>query len=147
MFTHEFGHAINLSHSQVNGPMVYSSLIEAPYYPGMPRCVAPVHRFDYSATAGANRANPAMLETMYPFLNHKTAAGIEQSTVDMPDDIAGISNLYPTASYKATRGSISGVLRLKDGKPRVQRHQRHRPQRRQPAVRRRVEHDRQRDAG
>ena len=88
----------------------------APYYPGVKGCVAPVHRWDYNpTTAGANRANPAMLETMFPFLNHKAVAGIEQSTVDMPDDIAGISNLYPTASYKATRGSISGVLRLKDG--------------------------------
>ena len=116
VFTHEFGHAINLSHSQVNGPMVLSSLIEAPYYPGVKGCVAPVHRWDYSATAGANRANPATLETMYPFLNHAKTVGIDQSTVDMPDDIAGISNLYPTASYKATRGSISGVLRLKDGR-------------------------------
>ena len=117
VFTHEFGHAINLSHTQVNGPMVYNSLTNPPYYPGVAGCVAPVHRWDYNPTTpGVNRANPAMLETMFPFLNHKAAAGIEQSTVDMPDDIAGISNLYPTAAYKATRGSISGVLRLKDGK-------------------------------
>jgi hypothetical protein len=31
VFTHEFGHAINLSHSQVNGPLVYQSYTFQPY--------------------------------------------------------------------------------------------------------------------
>lgn len=118
VFTHEFGHALNLSHSQVNGPMVYQSLIHAPYYPGVPGCVAPVHRSDYPASfPNVNRANPATLETMFPFINSNNGlAGKEQATIDHPDDRAGISNLYPTAQYASSRGSISGVLRLKDGR-------------------------------
>ena len=45
VFTHEFGHAINLSHSQVNGPLVYSSYPFDGYrrYPGVPGCVDPVY--------------------------------------------------------------------------------------------------------
>jgi len=116
VFTHEFGHAINLSHSQVNGPMVYSSFTFSPYYPGVPGCgLDPVHRWDYPPSV-PNRADPAWIETMYPFINSIALAGQEQSTVDHADDQAAISNLYPTADYMATRGSISGTLRLKDGK-------------------------------
>ena len=59
VFTHEFGHAINLSHSQVNGPMVYQSYTYAPYQPGVKGCVAPVHRYDYPDGFGATPANPA----------------------------------------------------------------------------------------
>lgn len=117
VFTHEFGHAINLSHTQVNGPMVYQSVDYAPQYPGVKGCVAPVHRYDYPADyPGVNRADPKMIETMFPSIDHTGVAGEEQSTVDTADDIAAISNLYPTAAYEATRGSISGVLRLKDGR-------------------------------
>ena len=116
VFTHEFGHAINLSHSQVNGPMVYSSYTFRPYYPGVPGCVAPVHSWDHWDDVGVNRADPAVIETMYPFINSLAVVGQEQSTITHPDDIAGISNLYPTASYRATTGSITGVLRLKDGR-------------------------------
>ena len=116
VFTHEFGHAINLSHSQVNGPMVYSSYTFRPYYPGVPGCVAPVHAWDHWDDVGVNRADPAVIETMYPFINSLAVVGQEQSTITHPDDIAGISNLYPTASYRATTGSITGVLRLKDGR-------------------------------
>ena len=116
VFTHEFGHAINLSHSQVNGQMVYNSFTIAPYYPGVPGCgVDPVHRWDYPPFV-PNRADPAWVETMYPFINSLAVAGQEQSTVDHPDDQAAISNIYPSPDYKATRGSISGTLRLKDGK-------------------------------
>lgn len=117
VFTHEFGHAINLSHSQVNGQMVYQSYTYAPRYPGVKGCpgVQPVYRYDYPATV-ANRADPRILGTMFPFIDSHNQGGFEQSTIDRPDDIAGISNLYPTADYKATRGSVTGVLRTKDGK-------------------------------
>ena len=116
VFSHEFGHAINLSHSQVNGPMVYNSYTYAPKYPGVPGCgVEPVYRWDYPPSV-AGRADPDWIETMYPFINSIAAAGASQSTVDHPDDQAAISNLYPTGDYLATTGSISGTLRLKDGK-------------------------------
>lgn len=115
VFTHEFGHAINLSHSQVNGPMVYQSYTYSPQYPGVKGCVAPLHRYDYPEGYGATPADPKIIETMFPFIDNGGQAGAEQSTVDQADDIAGISNLYPTAEYASSRGSISGVLHLKDG--------------------------------
>ena len=115
VFTHEFGHAINLSHSQVNGPMVYQSYTYAPYQPGIKGCVAPVHRYDYPDGLGATPADPSTLETMFPFIDNWGDAAAEQSTIDHADDMAAISNLYPTADYASSRGSISGVLRLKDG--------------------------------
>lgn len=118
VFTHEFGHAINLSHSQVNGPMAYQSYTYAPQYPGVPQCpgVDPLYRYDYPASYGVDSIDPAAIETMFPFIDPYGHGGVEQSSVDVSDDITGISNLYPTADYKATTGSISGVLRLKDGK-------------------------------
>jgi hypothetical protein len=117
VFTHEFGHAINLSHSQVNGPMVYSSypFDGARQYPGVAGCVDPVYAWDWYDDS-VNRADPAMIETMYPFINSLTAVGREQSTVTHPDDVAAVSNLYPTPAYLTGRGSINGVLRLKDGR-------------------------------
>jgi len=117
VFTHEFGHAINRSHSQVNGPLVYSSYPFDGYrrYPGVPGCVDPVYASDwYDDTV--NRADPAIIETMYPFIDTFGNIGKEQSTVTHPDDIAAVSNLYPTPGYLTGRGSISGVLRLKDGR-------------------------------
>lgn len=122
VFTHEFGHAINLSHSQVNGQMAYFS--HPGYYdlyPGVPGCVKPVHSWGDSDPT-ANRIDPKYIETMFPFINPTQLndqgrnSGIEQSTVDRPDDIAGISNLYPTADYARKTGSIAGTLYLKDGR-------------------------------
>ena len=102
VFTHEFGHAINLSHSQVNGNMVYRSFTFAPYYPGVPGCgLEPVHRWDYPPFV-PNRADPNHVETMYPFINSLAESGEAQSKVTLPDDIAAISNLYPSADYRAT---------------------------------------------
>ena len=117
VFTHEFGHAINLSHSQVNGPLVYSSypFDGARRYPGVPGCVAPVYAWNWYDDS-VNRADPAIIETMYPFINIYGDVAIEQSTITHPDDVAAISNIYPTAAYLTGRGSISGVLRLKDGR-------------------------------
>lgn len=117
VFTHEFGHALNLSHSQVNGQMAYFSFPGFPLFPGPPQCgLQPVHRYDLFPENGVNPADPAIIETMFPFIDSRGRGGVEQSTVDRPDDIAGISNLYPTAAYLSGRGSISGVLRLKDGR-------------------------------
>jgi hypothetical protein len=117
VFTHEFGHAVNLSHSQVNGPLVYSSypFDGARRYPGVPGCVAPLYAWNwYDDTV--NRADPAIIETMYPFIDNSGLVGQEQSTITHADDVAAISNLYPTPAYLAGRGSITGTLRLKDGR-------------------------------
>jgi hypothetical protein len=116
VFTHEFGHAVNLSHAQVNGQMVYASYTFQPQYPGVPGCVDPVHKWDHWDDIGVNRADPAIIETMFPFIDIFGAVAREQSTIDQPDDVAAISNLYPTPAYLSGRGSITGVLRLKDGR-------------------------------
>ncbi|MEO2268126.1 hypothetical protein V1358_12490 [Pseudoalteromonas sp. YIC-656] len=106
VFTHEFGHAINLSHTQVNGQLAYLSSAANKLYPGVPGCgVNPI--------AGGN---PAMIETMYPYIDHYSAGAVNQSTIEHPDDVAAISNLYPSAHYANSRGAITGVLRLKDGR-------------------------------
>ncbi len=113
VMTHEFGHALNLSHSQVNGPMAFFSFPGyRDLYPGVAGCVAALHKPGFSDTPMPF----AHVETMFPFIDPYSEVGREMSTVDMPDDIAAISNLYPTAAYKAGRGSISGTLRLKDGR-------------------------------
>lgn len=123
VFTHEFGHAINLSHSQVNGHMAYfSSPYEMEIAPGVPGCgVAPVFSWN-NWMDGVNKMDPKYIETMFPFINPDTVnaagknPGVEQSTIDRPDDIAGISDLYPSANYLKSRGSIAGTLFLKDGR-------------------------------
>ncbi|OYU25690.1 MAG: hypothetical protein CFE41_20055 [Burkholderiales bacterium PBB2] len=121
VFTHEFGHAINLSHSQVNGQLAFMSQpsYNRDLYPGVPGCVAPVHH--WLNGPAASHIDPKQVETMFPFIDPQNVAkgrsiGQEMSTVDRPDDIAGISNLYPTADYLARTGSIAGSLLLKDGK-------------------------------
>ncbi|HQR12389.1 MAG TPA: hypothetical protein PLW68_13775 [Casimicrobiaceae bacterium] len=123
VFTHEFGHAINMSHSQVNGQMGYFSSPGGgqDLYPGVPGCVKPVHSWRNPDPA-ANKLDPRYIETMFPFINPISVddkgrnAGYEQGTVDRADDIAAISDLYPTAAYAKTRGSIAGTLYLKDGR-------------------------------
>lgn len=121
VFTHEFGHAINLSHSQVNGQLAYISfpaMFGGPeLFPGVPGCgLDPVHVYDLPAwDPSIKPADPAIVETMFPFIDTRGQASIEQSTVELPDDLAAISDLYPSAEYASTRGSISGTLRLKDG--------------------------------
>ncbi|HEY7872302.1 MAG TPA: hypothetical protein VIC31_06230 [Rudaea sp.] len=115
VFTHEIGHAINLSHSQVNGPMAYQSYTFYPLYPGVPGCVSPLFSYnDYSADP-AQMIDPAAIETMFPFIDPYGKGGKEQSSVNVSDDITGISNLYPTAAYLANTGTIDGILHLKDG--------------------------------
>ena len=78
---------------------------------------------------------------MFPYIDPYGDRGRQMSTVEHPDDIAGISNLYPTAAYRAGTGTISGTLRLKDGHA-VRRHQHRRAQRRRPDQRRRLGDDR-----
>jgi hypothetical protein len=124
VFTHEFGHAINMSHSQTNGQLGYFSQNYPGYelYPGVKGCVAPVFSSRATDTTGGSRLEPKFIETMFPFIDPTSydptisSRGMEMSTVDRPDDIAAISDLYPTTAYSKTRGSIAGTLFLKDGR-------------------------------
>ena len=104
VFTHEFGHAINLSHAQTNGPVFY-----APSY--AKREAGPKNCGPFPA-----RSTFEEIETMFPFISvYQVGPGAAQSTVNLTEDKVAISNLYPTADYATSFGSISGVLRLKDG--------------------------------
>ncbi len=102
--THEFGHSINLAHSQTNGSVI--SFAEGP---GPGNC-SPL---PYSTTSFVSDT-----ETMFPFLNVGTtiaSSGAAMATVDRLDDRAALSDLYPGANWPAVAGSVSGKLRLNNG--------------------------------
>ena len=117
VFTHEFGHAINLSHSQTSGHLAQISAPWRPLYAGVPGCVEPTYsaNFEPWLPPGNQFAPASVTEVMFPFIDSFSAAGQLQGILDLPDDAAAISDLYPTPDYFASRGSITGVLRLKDG--------------------------------
>lgn len=109
VFTHEFGHALNMSHSQANGHLAYIARPTSPQYDGVPGCANTA-----MYTAATAEVIPH-IETMFPFIDVRSIAGKLQSTVNVRDDIVNISDLYPTADYKARYGSISGKLYTKEG--------------------------------
>lgn len=118
VMTHEFGHGINLSHSQANGHVTF---LGAPWYwiawaprsCNAPYDVAPIMDWVEYQEWIFNTAIPNT-ETMYPFIQ-PNETGAEMSTVDRPDDIAALSNIYPAAGWPASHGSISGEILLKNG--------------------------------
>ena len=118
VFTHELGHAINLSHSQTSGQLAQISAPWQPLYAGVPGCVAPTFSQDWElwSPPGSQFASAAVTEVMFPFIDAYSDAGRQQGLLEMPDDAAAVSDLYPSADYFATRGSIAGVLRLRDGR-------------------------------
>ncbi|QYJ77031.1 hypothetical protein [Shewanella sp. FJAT-52076] len=109
VFTHEFGHAINMSHSQANGQLTYMSAAYSPQYDGVPGCAG------VNTYTSASQIAPDTIETMFPFINVRGAQGANQHTVNIKDDIVNISDLYPTPDYKTSYGSISGTLYTKEG--------------------------------
>jgi len=104
IFTHEFGHAINLAHSQTNGAILQKNDAKGPL-----SCAAAL---PYSTAITLEDR-----ETMYPFLNVKpgTGNGLQMSTVNVSDDKTSVSNLYPAAGYPETHGSITGRILKSDG--------------------------------
>ncbi|GAB1048052.1 MAG: hypothetical protein WAqPseu_23020 [Shewanella algae] len=109
VFTHEFGHALNMSHSQANGHLSYMSASYSPQYDGVPGCAIT------NQYTSASQIAPDTIETMFPFINVLGVQGAEQSTVNVRDDIVNLSDLYPTAEYRSGYGSISGTLYTKEG--------------------------------
>ncbi|MGC8165202.1 hypothetical protein ACP3WT_26735, partial [Salmonella enterica] len=74
VMTHEFGYALNLSHSQVNGPMAFMSYPGgSEFYPGVPGCVAPRHIPGW----GGNDMPIAAVETMFPYIDPYSDLGRE----------------------------------------------------------------------
>jgi hypothetical protein len=119
VLTHEFGHGINLSHTQANGHITFWGspwywISWAPRSCGAPYDVSPIEDYDAYRAWIQGTMIPAT-ETMYPYIDPEYT-GQAMSTVDRPDDIAALSNLYPAAGWPATRGSIGGRILLKDGK-------------------------------
>jgi len=99
--THEFGHSINLAHSQTNGAIAFF---------GDGRGPTGCSPLPYSTAISLNH-----IETMYPYIQ-PSATGKAQSTVDMADDKSAISDLYPTEAYLNSKASISGRVLMPDGK-------------------------------
>jgi uncharacterized membrane protein len=103
--THEFGHSLNLAHTQANGAVQASWILDPPQPAG---CAAP-----YSGTAGVTQ-----VETMYPFSDTTPGGtGQYQGTVSHLDDIVAISDLYPAPGYPASKGTIQGTITDSSGNP------------------------------
>jgi uncharacterized membrane protein len=97
VFTHEFGHALNLGHSQANGATAQFSTEQ----PQARDCAAP-----WTGKPGVTQ-----VETMYPFINPTlTGTGPNMATVDRLDDIAALSNLYPAPGWPENFGTIRGTV-------------------------------------
>jgi len=113
--THEFGHAINLAHSQTNGFYARNKgepdwgLPDGPEQAGPDQCgrVVPV----YPAASD--------IETMYPLINPFSDSARynspQMAIVDNADDIAALSSIYPAAAYGAKTGTLQGRVVAKDG--------------------------------
>ena len=119
VMTHEFGHGINLSHSQTNGHITFLGspwywIAWAPMSCGAPYDVSVIEDWVEYQDWIFDTAIPNT-ETMYPYIR-PDATGVDMSTVDRPDDIVAVSNLYPATGWPASHGTISGEILLKDGK-------------------------------
>jgi len=100
--THEMGHGINLAHTQCNGAALFFGDDTGPA-----GCLPPYAGFPAVAE----------LETMYPFIDTTigTGSGVAQGTVDMLDDMASVSDIYPDAGWPLGFGTISGIIYLPNG--------------------------------
>jgi len=96
VFTHEFGHSINLAHTQTNGAAGFFGDGVGPDL-----CAVP---FNQPQTISD-------FETMYPFLDPSIGStGEYQRTVDHLDDIAALSDVYPTGGWPNNTGTITGIV-------------------------------------
>lgn len=93
VFTHEFGHAINLGHSKVNGDIAFFSGSSAP-----------------SGCTSLGSPSFSQIETMYPFLCTSPGCTGRQQANPIRDDAVAISNLYPAAGWPASHGVIAGTV-------------------------------------
>lgn len=98
VFTHEFGHAINLGHSKVNGDILFFAGSSAPA--GCPSLGTPGF---------------AHVETMYPFLCTTPGCTGRFQANPTKDDIVALSNLYPSAGWPGSHGTVSGDVVGPDG--------------------------------
>jgi uncharacterized membrane protein len=114
VITHEFGHAIGLAHTQTNGLYFRNQPIEAWGLPpgaeraGPDQCVSTVTTYP----------NAEQVETMYPFIDpypwSPTYNSPGMATVNVADDKAALSYLYPSPGYRQFTGTIKGRIVAKD---------------------------------
>jgi len=115
VLTHEFGHAINLAHTQTNGYYSRNRPNAELGLPAGPEQAGP----DQCGQAVAAYPTADQIETMYPMINpYPFTAGYNSplmATVNIADDKAALSSIYPRANYRATTGTIQGRIVAKDG--------------------------------
>jgi len=101
VYTHEFGHAINLAHTQTNGAIAFFG--------------------DNNGVSGCSDLGGSLsvsqIETMYPFIDPTpgSGSGIAQSTVEEIDDVSTLSDLYPGPGWPDSFGTITGRILMPDG--------------------------------
>ena len=95
VMVHEFGHYSGLGHAIVNGQIVL----------GDSTGPSPFNTFPVTSLVN-------LIETMYPFY-FGPAAGFATPHVD---DIAAIATLYPSPTFFATTGSITGRILASNGR-------------------------------
>ncbi len=115
VITHEFGHAINLAHTQTNGlyfrnqPIEEWGLAAGAEHAGPDQCASSVNGYPTAE----------QVETMYPFIDpypfSPTYNSPGMATVNMADDRAALSSLYPAPGYRRKTGTIVGRVVAKDG--------------------------------
>jgi hypothetical protein len=114
--THEFGHAINLAHTQTNGFYQMNDPNSWTQYAGGPEQAGP----DQCGPAAQGYPAANQIETMYPFIDplpySPTYDSPQMAIVqDDADDMAALSSIYPAPGYQATTGTIKGRVMAKDG--------------------------------
>ncbi len=113
--THEFGHAINLAHTQTNGFYARNKPIPEWGVPPGPDQAGP----DQCGHVVADYPTADQIETMYPFIDPFPDSiaynSPQMATVNVADDIAALSALYPAPGYRAHTGTIKGRVVAKDG--------------------------------
>lgn len=93
VFTHEFGHAINLGHSKVNGDINFFSGSSSP-----------------TGCPSLGSSSFSQIETMYPFICISPGCTGRFQANPVRDDQVAISNLYPAAGWPASHGQIVGTV-------------------------------------
>jgi uncharacterized membrane protein len=113
--THEFGHSIGLAHSQTNGLYYGNQPIEAYGLPAGAEHAGP----DQCASTITSYPTADQVETMYPFIDPYPWSPMYDSaamaTVNVADDKAALSALYPAPGYRQKTGTIEGRVFAKDG--------------------------------
>ncbi|HQR29779.1 MAG TPA: hypothetical protein PLL32_05165 [Anaeromyxobacteraceae bacterium] len=106
--THEFGHAIGLAHTQVNGAAaLYGPWVGEPV--GPQSCTTLPYRTDVTQRD---------VETMYPYSDPApwSEVGLAQAVIHTADDRAALSDLYPGPGWPAATGTITGKVLGLDGR-------------------------------